>query len=448
MSSIYAILQLVHKNVHSLPMKNFNEPKIYTGGVDIEHWNDLSRAQKKKALDKRWYLYYSFRNPETGKMVRQPNISMNVNRMKTKTERMEFLNGLKIQLKLVLETGYNPYKVNQDLYDHLIQLDKSKESSARQNVDVDGVTHTDKEDDSQLQYQSINHTFDEALLQKQAVMNNTSYSRFKSRIKKFRLWLTEKYDLDQTDINSVSKSDVIKYLSEVLLRTSSRNRNNTRTDLNSLFQVMEDNEMIADNFIKNIRKLKSTPERNKTYTLQQQLDIFKYLKSNQPILLLFVKFISYNFLRPIEVCRLKVKDIDLKEKKLYVRAKNKVVKTKIIPDILLKELNLEKLNPNDYLFNRDTLGGQWDAVEGSKRDYYTKQFKIVKDEFGLGKEYGLYSFRHTFITKLYHQFSKSMTPAETKGRLMLITGHSTLKALESYLRDLDAEMPEDYSKFL
>jgi hypothetical protein len=28
---------------------------------------------------------------------------------------------------------------------------------------------------------------------------------------------------------------------------------------------------------------------------------------------------------------------------------------------------------------------------------------------------------------------------------MLITGHSTMTALEKYLRDIDAELPEDYS---
>jgi hypothetical protein len=31
---------------------------------------------------------------------------------------------------------------------------------------------------------------------------------------------------------------------------------------------------------------------------------------------------------------------------------------------------------------------------------------------------------------------------------MPITGHSTMIALEKYLRDIDAELPEDYSEFL
>jgi hypothetical protein len=31
---------------------------------------------------------------------------------------------------------------------------------------------------------------------------------------------------------------------------------------------------------------------------------------------------------------------------------------------------------------------------------------------------------------------------------MLITGHSTITALDKYLRDIDAELPEDYSNML
>lgn len=31
---------------------------------------------------------------------------------------------------------------------------------------------------------------------------------------------------------------------------------------------------------------------------------------------------------------------------------------------------------------------------------------------------------------------------------MLITGHTTITALEKYLRDIDAELPKDYSSLI
>jgi len=173
------------------------------------------------------------------------------------------------------------------------------------------------------------------------------------------------------------------------------------------------------------------------------------MEQHDPIMLLFVQFVSYNFLRPIEVCRLKIEDIDIADKKLYLKAKNKEVKIKIIPDILIDVLpDLSEMNKKDYLFTPEKLGAEWDAEENNKRDYFSKRFKKVKDHFGLGVDYGLYSFRHTFITKLYRQIRKKYSQFEAKSRLMSITGHSTMKALEQYLRDIDAELPEDYSELL
>ena len=39
-----------------------------------------------------------------------------------------------------------------------------------------------------------------------------------------------------------------------------------------------------------------------------------------------------------------------------------------------------------------------------------------------------------------------MSAQQVKSKLMGITGHATIAALEKYLRDIDAELPEDYSE--
>ena len=296
---------------------------------------------------------------------------------------------------------------------------------------------------------SIKSSFDLALQTKSNVLSATSYQNFKGRINRFSKWLTQQKIATKGDISIITKKVVIQYLNTVLQNSSARNRNNTRTDISSLFQTLEDNEIIENNFVKKINVLKSVPKRNKTYTTTQQKDIFKYLEEHHTILYLFVQFFSYNFLRPVEVCRLRVGDIDLIDKKLYVKAKNKVVKIKIIPNILIEQLpDISKMDKNHYLFTPTKIGGEWDTKENNKRNYFSKQFKKVKDHFDLGKDYGLYSFRHTFITKLYKEMAKTATPFEVKSKLKLITGHATIDALELYLRDIDAVLPEDYSKLL
>ncbi|WP_240042703.1 site-specific integrase [Maribacter aurantiacus] len=212
---------------------------------------------------------------------------------------------------------------------------------------------------------------------------------------------------------------------------------------------MENNEIIEENFIKKINVLKTKPKRNKTYTTEHLEKLEVYMKENDPLLLLFIQFISYNMLRPIEVCRLRVKDIDVRDKKLFIRAKNKPVKIKIIPDILFSKMpDLSKMEPDQFLFTPYGLGEPWDLKEVDRRNYFSRRFKKIKDIFNLGDEYGLYSYRHTNIGMIYREMSKTMSPMEVKSKLMLITGHTTLTALEKYLRDIDAELPKDYSNYL
>ncbi|MBD0825456.1 site-specific integrase, partial [Aestuariibaculum marinum] len=51
-------------------------------------------------------------------------------------------------------------------------------------------------------------------------------------------------------------------------------------------------------------------------------------------------------------------------------------------------------------------------------------------------------------TKLYRALVKESSPNEAKSKLMQITGHNTMDALEKYLRDIDAELPKDFSELL
>ena len=177
-------------------------------------------------------------------------------------------------------------------------------------------------------------------------------------------------------------------------------------------------------------------------------EIYHELETSDPLLLLYIKFVSYNLLRPIEVIRLKVKDIDIKNKTLTVRAKNKVHKTKIIPDILIEDLQkMDMKDPEHYLFTPEGVG-EWNREEAGKRKWFGDRFNKVKKKLKIGSDYTVYSFRHTFITKLYRELRKGFSKHETENKLMLITGHSTLAALQKYLRDIDAELPEDYSHIL
>jgi integrase len=450
MSSISLLLQNVHVLVHDFPMKaNFSKPKFYTGGVDPKQWNKLSKTDQSAALSRDWYVYFSFRNPATGKMERQLNIKKGINSFKTKTERLEQMELISESLLILLKKGFNPYADNTQLENKLY---KSKEPIEKidDNISLPNLINSENkiEVDQVEKELTVREAFNFGLKIKANVLGKTSYSGYQGRINRFLNWLDQN-EGSNIRISSLTKKIFINYLNYVLQNTSASNRNNTRTDLSSLLQVLVDNEIIKENFIKSINVLKSSPERNKTYSNNQEVEILKFIAENDAILLLFIQFISYNYLRPVEVCRLKVGDLDIEGKKLFVRAKNKTVKVKIIPKKIIELLpDLTAINPNHYLFTPTLIGGEWDAEENNRRDYFSKRFKTIKDHFGLNKDYGLYSFRHTSITNLYKELNKTLTPFETKSKLMQITGHQTMEALEKYLRDIDAALPDDYSHLL
>lgn len=445
MLSFNEIITFDSRNEHDLEhdlkiKKKFSAPKIYDASGD---------------LTKRWYVYFSFRNPTTGKLERMKNIYGKANQYKSKEDRIAVLSIYRNNLLKLLNEGYSPFKDNSELY----QKNATTKLRKSETLEVAPLSlQTEKasdpvikahESDSEDYSMTLEDAFAFALQLKLKTVAPRTLKDYQNKVTNFLKWIAKQYP-DITTVDRITKKVVQQFLNDVLRRTSARSRNNYRIDLGSLMQALEDNEIMSMNFMKKIPILKSTPQRNKTYTTAIQEKIFEYLEKEDPILLLYIKFISYNFLRPVEVNRLKIGDINFANNTLSFKAKNSPLKTKLIPEILLDELpNLEGLGEDLFLFTPSKIGGNWDATEINRRDHFTKRFKeVVKNHYGLDKNYGLYSFRHTYITKLYRSMVKNGSPFEAKSRLMLITGHSSMSALEKYLRDIDAQLPEDYSALI
>ena len=52
MSKILSILQIVNETVNDFtlkPKRNYTEPKIYTGGIEITKWSKYSKAEQQGA---------------------------------------------------------------------------------------------------------------------------------------------------------------------------------------------------------------------------------------------------------------------------------------------------------------------------------------------------------------------------------------------------------------
>ena len=102
MHTIHKLVTLQSQNEHDLEHDSehkvlFSAPKIYDADGD---------------LSKRWYVYFSFVNPQTGNLKRMKNIYGKTNRYKTKESRYFLLSLYKKRLQKLLREGYNPFEDN------------------------------------------------------------------------------------------------------------------------------------------------------------------------------------------------------------------------------------------------------------------------------------------------------------------------------------------------
>jgi integrase len=106
-------------------------------------------------------------------------------------------------------------------------------------------------------------------------------------------------------------------------------------------------------------------------------------------------------IRPIELCNLKVKDVDLEQRIVYpTTAKHGQARTlkisAILQNMLMDYIARDKLKPDDKLFNTNARG-------------YSKMFRMTRNALAIKlhdptiKQIRLYDFRHFFATNLYHK---------------------------------------------
>lgn len=376
MSTLQEFLTFEHESEHVLEhdlsnKKLFSAPKIYNANGN---------------LSERWYVYFSFRNPSTGKLERMQNIYGKTNVYKTKEDRLAILSSYRRNLLKLLKEGYDPFKDNTDLFlkskenanNSIVEPTQTKKSSNNKKEISETVIETPK--------MTLRDAFDFGLKLKEKAVNPRTLEAYTQKANALIKWVSKNRPKIKT-IDQLDKKTVLDFLNTILIKSSPRNRNNYRVEISSIMEILEENDIMTINLMKKIKVLKTKPERNKTYSLEMQENIFSYLETKDPILLLYIKFVSYNFLRPVEVSRLKIKDINLLTKTIQFKAKNSPLKTKIIPKILLAELpDLSKLDKELLLFTRHKIGGEWEATENNRRDYFSKRFKtVVKEHFNLNQ---------------------------------------------------------------
>jgi integrase len=134
-------------------------------------------------------------------------------------------------------------------------------------------------------------------------------------------------------------------------------------------------------------------------------------------------------LRPVELCRLKVKDVDLEHKTINpTTAKRGNPRTIPISEALKQKLQehiiKKNLTPNDLLF------------KGTDADHYGKQYRQMRNKLSEKikdpsiRTVRLYDLRHYFCTKKLNDIGNPYT-------VMVLMGHTQLKTTQKYMHLLN-----------
>lgn len=404
----------------TLIKKQYSEPKLYIPTV-IKNGKKVPTVQS----GKRWYVWFLWRNPETGNLDIKKKIYKEINRLKSIKERREFGKALVKSVDLALEKGWNPFGENKDKKPERISM------SLKEAMDYALKLRSVNKKESTIADYSVRLEFFKSWAKNQGYLHLS--------IRKFDLQMFyEYYDYLMLEY----KTDKKKPLSNASIE-------NHKRLLSSLFTQLKNKRIIDHNFVKDIPKLEINPQQNTPFTNREIKRIKVYLEEHDPYLLKFIPFITSCLLRPREILRLKIKDLNVIDFVLKVETKTEVLSTvKIVDKIkpVIESMELEKYPLNFYVFTPKNQPGEWDSKLNSKVGYIAKRFAKVKEALGFGPEYGLYSFRHSSIGNIQENLEKlGYSETEILHKIMPITRHKTEKTVRTYLRDLKRFSPKDHS---
>ena len=187
-------------------------------------------------------------------------------------------------------------------------------------------------------------------------------------------------------------------------------------------------DIIPQNPCQGIKKQRVRQTKSVAFSPEHAKLLAQVCKERDAELYIFCMCVFYTFIRPIELRRLKVGQVDLENQKIYIdgtQSKNKKSEYVVIPDIL-KNIFLEtkflERDKNEFLFS------DYQNLHYS-RNKYSEAFSKICKALGMPKNYSLYCWKHTGVVAYYNAGAKIKF-------IQMQCRHSSLDETNRYLKDL------------
>ena len=210
---------------------------------------------------------------------------------------------------------------------------------------------------------------------------------------------------------------------------SARTRNNYLTFLSSMSSWMVECGYLNSNPCASIKTLRNKEKFRKALSEADRTRLFVYLEKNDRDFLLACKFHYYTLIRPKEMAELKVGDISIANRSVFVSSKvsknrkdGVVTLPRVLIEALIESKALEKPS-SYYLFSYKFTPGE------KKRDsrQFTERWEKVREELHFPKFYQFYSLKDTGITDIINKVGLNVAKDQARHSSVAVTNNYASK---------------------
>ncbi len=376
-------------------------------------------------VTKQWFIYYSYRDPSSGKMKRF-RIYDGFSKHRSAAGKMQHGHDLLESLKEKLLSGWSPFEDRSRMVysDDLVYKEVSnKYGRMRSN----GKTF---------------NYYINTYLKSQTGVRPSTYTTYKSKFRVFQEYL-KKQNIEDNHIHEFGKQMAVEF--NIYLK---RERKLTAKSINqynilmrSFYKWLLKNAHVKANPFEGIKTLRVNTKKPRIYTTPYIKIITNWAGQHDKQLLLAIRIIFNCLIRPGELRRLQIKDVNLESGQIIVPAdvaKNGKHRVVDVPDYVVEELiNLRfDLYPHThYIIGHENRPG---IRMLSKNNLYNR-FVRMRKATGIPRDFILYAFKHTGMVELK---KAGVDWLEIKNQ----AGHHSLDQVIQYTTELMGESSEKIKK--
>lgn len=331
----------------------------------------VSYTLPKLHTGKNWYVDFMSYDPAEQKMKRKKYMLDGVAKV---TERRKMAAEIIASVSQRLRSGWNPW---------------AELSNSRQYARVDEVIN--------LYVKYLKKLHDAGSIK------DSTLADYSKRLRVLREYM-EKHTLPIMYIYQFNLTYISDFLDYLLLDrdSSARTRNNYKIWLSSFCSWLVEKQYMDVNPCERIKTLKEEDKRRTAISAEGLQRMNKYLSRNNPYLLLVCRMEYYTFIRPEELTNIRLRDINLKEQKIFIASsisKNRRDGMVGLNDELVKQMIDLKIfdnDTNDYLFSTGFKPGKKKITTRVLRDHFYR----MRDALKLPKTYVFYSLKDSGIRDL------------------------------------------------